>query len=127
MHHPTDVLVFVPQEDHVAVAHILNRDFKPLFAASLAEVLSILEQRAVPVLLCEKNTAGVDWKEVLEAVRAFPRPPHVVVVSKHADNHLFVEVGNLGGYNVIRTPYYESVKEMIRIVRLGAHEWLTAA
>jgi FixJ family two-component response regulator len=120
---PIKVLLFVRPRDEEAVKRVLGKDFKPTFTKNLAEVLSELQQKAAPVLICEKNVAGVDWKDVWKAVRVLSHPPHLVVVYKHADTRFMLEVVNFGGHDVLRRKPYE-LAEMIRVIQYAAEAWL---
>jgi DNA-binding response OmpR family regulator len=58
-----------------------------------------------------------NWNTILLGLRELPDPPSVVVVSRFADEHLWAEVLNLGGYDVLATPFDRS--EVLRVLYLA--------
>jgi DNA-binding NtrC family response regulator len=56
------------------------------------------------VVVCERNLADGDWKDVLEITASLPNRPPVIVTSRQADEHLWAEVLNLGGFDVLAKP-----------------------
>ena len=57
------------------------------------------------------------WKELLDHTLYFRLPPPLLVASIHADDCLWMEVLNRGGYNVISKPFDEH--ELVRVVSLA--------
>ena len=56
------------------------------------------------VVVCERDLADGDWKDVLEVTASLPIPPPVIVTSRLADERLWAEVINLGGFDVLAKP-----------------------
>jgi len=50
-----------------------------------------------------------------------PLPPKFIVSSRLADEYLWVEVLNLGGHNVLSTPF--DAREVSYVVRYAAESW----
>jgi DNA-binding response OmpR family regulator len=48
-------------------------------------------------------------------------PPLLLVVSKHADENLWAEVLNLGGYDVLLKPFERA--EVVRVVGMAWRYW----
>ena len=61
------------------------------------------------------------WKSVLGHIRGEAHPPLLVVTSRVADEHLWAEVLNLGGYDVLAKPF---IAEEVRHVCTTASLWL---
>ncbi|MBI3694562.1 MAG: response regulator [Acidobacteria bacterium] len=89
--------------------------------ASNEEALAALEQHPFPVVISERDLPGGDWRDLLDALRYRPRPPYLIVASRQADMRLWAEVLNLGGYDVLATPFRAG--EVRRVVHLGWLRW----
>lgn len=63
-----------------------------------------LERNAVQVVIAERRSAGAEWQRLLDALRDLPDPPQLVVTSLTADDFLWSEVLNRGGYDVLPRP-----------------------
>ena len=63
-----------------------------------------LERNAVQVVIAEGRTADAGWQGLLDALRDLPDPPQLVVTSRTADDYLWSEVLNRGGYDVLPRP-----------------------
>ena len=59
------------------------------------------------VVICEDRLPDGDWKGVLEIAQGLEDPPHVIVTSSLADERLWSEVLNLGGFDVLVKPLQE--------------------
>jgi Response regulator containing CheY-like receiver, AAA-type ATPase, and DNA-binding domains len=118
------ILVVSPQaEDHRSIRAILRRYNWTLHtASSIAEALGFLETNEVPVIVCERELPDGSWKDLLEAVAGRERPPRVVVMSALAEERLWLEVLNLGGYDLLLKPLDSS--ELFRVLAIAARSWL---
>src|SRR4051812_32466583 len=73
-------------EDVSAVRQILkNGAWRISAVASVQDARERLKQNEVSVVLCERELADSDWREVLAVTKELPIPPMVVVTSRHAD------------------------------------------
>ncbi len=88
--------------------------WNPVFACRPAPALRKAKFEAVRVVLCERNPPGGDWKILFDQVRGLPRPPRFIVTSRLADEGLWVEVLNRGGYDVLATPF--RAEEVLRVI-----------
>lgn len=59
----------------------------------------------VPVVIADSGMADGCWKDLLCTLGSSQHPPRLVVASRLADAHLWAEVLNLGGYDVLSKPY----------------------
>ncbi|HWB83136.1 MAG TPA: hypothetical protein VG675_03275 [Bryobacteraceae bacterium] len=64
----------------------------------------LLEKSQVQVVIAESDLPGWDWKAILLDLRSLVHPPELVVTSRMADDLLWAEVLNLGGYDVLPQP-----------------------
>ncbi len=63
--------------------------------------------------------AGGTWKDLLAHALDRPSPPPLIVAAHHADDRLWMEVLNSGGYNLIGKPFEEH--EVFRLISMA---WL---
>jgi FixJ family two-component response regulator len=77
---------------------------------------------AIPrVIVCERDLPDGSWKDILEIADSMPVPAPLIVTSRLADDYLWVEVLNLGGYDVLGKPLDK--QEVSRTVNLAWHHW----
>ena len=87
-------------------------------AASFDEAARAVERESPTVVACEKQLPDGDWKDLFQLVTALQDPPPVVVVSRNADENLWAEVLNLGGYDVLAKPFEYS--EVSRVFAMAS-------
>jgi DNA-binding response OmpR family regulator len=81
------------------------------------EVRGRLERTIPRVILCDSDLPDGNWKDVLEMAASLHDPPPVIVTSRLADEYLWAEVLNLGGYDVLSKPL--DARELERTLRLA--------
>ena len=64
------------------------------------------------------------WKDVFREARDLDNPPAFVVVSRLADERLWAEVLNLGGFDVLLKPFVRS--EVVRVMGMALRHWENA-
>jgi DNA-binding response OmpR family regulator len=72
-----------------------------MFAAA-AEMLA---NSSVPLVIVERDLPLGTWQDALAFLRQTEAQPLVIVVSRTADERFWAEVLNLGGHNVLATPF----------------------
>jgi DNA-binding NtrC family response regulator len=77
------------------------------------------------VVVCERDLADGDWKDVLEVTASLPNPPPLIVTSRLADEHLWAEVLNLGGFDVLAKPLNQP--EVRRVLNFAWVHWADRA
>lgn len=96
-------------DDRLILTDIFEQQNWSLAAvASLRSALTSLRRRPVPLVIAERDFLGGRWQHLLSAVRDLPNPPALVVISRLADEHLWSEVLNLGGHDVLAKPLREA-------------------
>ena len=87
-------------------------------APARKQALQFLEQGDVHVLLTSRENQSWPWKRALQETRRLPRPPQLVVTSRLADDALWAEVLNWGGYDVLAEPLQrEEVERVVASAR----------
>jgi DNA-binding NtrC family response regulator len=92
-------------------------------ARSCVEALDLLSHEPSAVVVCESMLDDGDWKKLLAAMESLSRPPKVIVTSCDADDALWTDVLNSGGFDVLPRPFDRS--EVARIVSLAWLQWRT--
>jgi DNA-binding response OmpR family regulator len=90
-------------------------------ANSCRQALSLIRQDLHPIVVSERDLPDGSWKDILELVWVRKVPPIVIVTSRLADDHLWAEVLNLGGYDVLAKPFDR--KEVHRTISLAWQHW----
>jgi FixJ family two-component response regulator len=78
-----------------------------------------LEHHPSVVLITDAVLTDGDWKDLLAHASQQPLPPPLIVAANHADDRLWMEVLNSGGYNLLGKPFEE--QEVFRVVSMA---WL---
>jgi len=84
-------------------------------AHTVAEAADQLAANTAPVVICETPLPDGDWKDLLD------KTPRLIVTARHADDALWAEVLNLGGYDVLAQPFDEmEVSRVLAAVYAGS-------
>jgi DNA-binding response OmpR family regulator len=75
--------------------------------------LDCLERQPVQVVISEKDGPQWHWKRVLNDLRRLAHPPQLIVTSRTADDYLWAEVLNIGGYDVLPQPFNRDEVERV--------------
>ncbi len=106
-------------DDLQSLREILEPDHWDVqYASTCDEALSLMRQSNPAVVACESELPDGSWKELFNLATHLLDPPPVVVVSRHADENLWAEVLNLGGYDVIATPFERT--EVSRVMQMAS-------
>ena len=108
--------------DRVRLREILSQgNWKVNEASDCSEALALLRGQSVPVLLCERYHADGNWEDLLKATARLPAPPNLIVFSRLADASLWAQVLNLGGFDVLLTPFDQ--EEVLRVTFDAWSRW----
>jgi DNA-binding response OmpR family regulator len=83
--------------------------------------LSILTRLPVPVVLCDRDLPGRDWRESVKCLLSPVAPPCVILTSSVNDSYLWQEVVQTGGYDVLVKPFHE--EQVVSTVRRAWIFW----
>jgi DNA-binding response OmpR family regulator len=75
--------------------------------------MQCLEHNPVHVVLAESDLPNWNWKKVLNDIRRLSPPPQLIVTSRTADDYLWAEVLNIGGYDVLPQPFERDEVERV--------------
>jgi DNA-binding response OmpR family regulator len=92
------------------------------FASDAIETQAALESESVPVMIIDGDVKALSWRDFLQRISASQarRAPKLIVVSRLADDLLWSEVLNRGGYDLLAKPL--DAHEVERIVRSALSE-----
>jgi DNA-binding response OmpR family regulator len=76
-----------------------------LEACDRRHAMACLERNPVDVVLAESDLPNWNWKKILNDLRRLAQPPQLIVTSRTADDYLWSEVLNFGGYDVLPQPF----------------------
>ena len=108
--------------DRIRLREILSQENWKLHEASdCCEALALLRDENVPVLLCEHDQTDGNWEDLLNATARLPTPPYLIVFSRLADESLWAKVLNLGGFDVLMTPF--EPEEVLRVTYAAWSRW----
>ncbi len=127
---PSDEIVTLlasPEEDdrRFLAKTFAHPEWKTEWAKDCEETRRILERLRTGVIVCERDLPDGCWRDILNTVQLLPDPPNVVVASRHADEHLWAEVLNLGGYDVLVKPFDTS--EVLRVIGMAFRQYVNRA
>src|SRR5664280_1963118 len=108
--------------DRVRLREIFSqRNWKLHEATDCGEALALLRDESFPVLLCERDHADGNWEDLLKATARLPASPNLIVFSRLADESLWAKVLNLGGFDVLMTPF--EPEEVLRVTFAAWSRW----
>lgn len=115
----TVLLISPHEEDHVSLRKILRRPTWTLHQTyTFDEGCRVLGHAPVKAVITEKRLSeSHGWKQLLSQVREMKPAPRLIVIDRLADESLWTEVLNLGGYDLLLKPF--DAKEVLHSV-IGA-------
>ena len=115
-----EAIVAGPDDDDLAFLKrvFAGRRWRARVVNSIHDAIAALDRDSPCLLLCEARWAEGDWKSMLGALADASHPPLLIVTSRTADDRLWAEVLNLGGYDVLTKPYENS-----EVVRVLSNAW----
>ena len=84
-----------------------------------------LRHEPVHVVLADSDLPGWSWRAVLADLRQLAVPPQLVVASRTADDYLWAEVLDIGGYDVLARPL--NAEELERVVVSASRQFRSGA
>jgi DNA-binding response OmpR family regulator len=109
-------------DDHTFLHNIFNHTNWALRCVrTWDEAHSFLGRQRIPVVIAESQLPDASWKDVLAALSRMAERPRLIVSSRVADELLWAEVLNLGGYDVLAKPFDPT--EVFRVISLAWLNW----
>jgi len=102
------------QEDRSLVHEVFRNHGWQLFeAVDRRRALRCLDLNPVHVVIVESDLPHWNWKRVLRDLRNLAHPPQLIVTSRMADDYLWSEVLNIGGFDVLAQPLAQEELERV--------------
>ena len=109
-------------DDHIKLAELCARcRWRFLEAQTCRQGLTRIRSDGVAVAICERDLPDGTWKAVLDELDQVTAAPILIVASRLADDALWAEVLNVGGYDVLLKPF--EPKEVVWSVTSAHHQW----
>lgn len=86
-----------------------------------SEARAFLDGTPVGVVISKRELPEGSWREMLDDLMQRSEPPPLVVTSRLADDALWAEVLNMGGYDVLAEPL--DTEEVTRVVSAAARHF----
>ena len=108
--------------DRALLRGILDRsEWNLHFAANFREAQAALHEGRTGIVISDCCLPdGQSWRDILDEIATLPQPPPLLVASRLAENRLWAEVLNLGGYDLLVLPFQAT--EVFHAVRSA---WLS--
>jgi DNA-binding NtrC family response regulator len=118
----TILLVQLSKDDSAALRQILGNSSCDLReAADWREACAFLDGNCVHVIVCNCHPSSGEWRDFAKHIAGLPAPPVLLAASRLADESLWAEVLNLGGYDLLASPL--DAGEARRAIYSAWHAW----
>jgi DNA-binding response OmpR family regulator len=119
-------LAISPFEENLSFLQRMFQDagWKLLTANKRAQAVEKLVRERITVVICERHLIDGNWKDVLSHIAAILNPPRLIVVSRFPDDELWIEVLNMGGFDLLSAPLREV--EVVHAVGSAVLDWMEA-
>ena len=86
-------------------AMLKPKDWKVHQVHTCGEAIARLNLDSIAVVVCDSGLPDGSWRDMLVYTAYAPKGPALIVTSRAADEALWAEVLNLGGYDVLAQPF----------------------
>lgn len=113
---PAILAVLPSPEERLSLREILSDSrWKIRFTRTFEETLSALRRQDADVIIAQDALPnGASWRDLRYQMDALDISAPLIVVSRQANDLLWAEVLNLGGYDLLATPF--DCDETLRVV-----------
>lgn len=120
----TRVIVFVSESvaEHRRIEQMLSGSIWNVDSQfTCKHAIERLSRERTPVVVCERELPDGYWTDVFAGTSALNPRPEMIVTAKKADERLWAEVLNLGGYDVLEQPF--DTREVVASVSAAWRHW----
>jgi len=116
---PARILSISPfPSDHAVLRKVIHGSpWELITRKTAADAVQELYRTRFRVVFCEFHLTDGSWRDILEPAASLDEPPLLIVTSQFADDHVWAEVLNLGGYDVLSKPLV--AEEVRRVLHLA--------
>jgi DNA-binding NtrC family response regulator len=92
--------------DHASIrGAVAELGYRVVTASTCGGAAQWLRDPRVSVVICDSNVPDGTWRDVLNSLSGGEGKPAIIVTSRHADDRLWAEVLNVGGFDVLAKPF----------------------
>lgn len=104
---PSSLMTVLPaEEDRRAIENIVAPCRWTVYrATSCEEAIRFARYTRPRVLLCDAELPDGNWRRIWKALSIGRQPPLLIVASRNADESLWAQVLQAGGYDVLAKPF----------------------
>jgi|ERR1041385_6331385 DNA-binding NtrC family response regulator len=111
-------------EDRRSLAAILDgTPWRLIETDDRAEAVKTLHGIEVPIVLCDRDLPGSPWQETIRTLIAARTNACVILVSNVADQYLWDEVVQRGGFDVLTRPFHKD--QVLSMLDFAHTHWKT--
>ncbi len=109
------LVIASPGDEFAVIENLFANCGWPMVAtSSIQEGIRLIHATSPQLVICDDRMEDGDWNVILDVTIKERNPPYLIVTSRLADDRLWAEVLNRGGYDLLAKPYEPS--EVIRVV-----------
>ena len=98
--------------------------WKVVWSGTCAAAIQAVQRRAAPIVISGRTFPDGEWRDIWSRLRSRSRPPMFILASRLADEALWAEVLNLGGYDLLLRPF--RAEEVVRALHGALMAWKNA-
>jgi DNA-binding response OmpR family regulator len=105
-------------DDQVAFRDCLaDVRYRILAANTCRDAMKVLKRGGISIVVCEDKLPDGTWRDILDSVLSLTGRPILIVTSSCADERLWAEVLNLGGFDLVNKPFNR--KELRHVLNIA--------
>lgn len=104
---PVKLVAITQRADDSATLQQIAEDYlwRISMVASSDSAIAALTEQSTPLVICDRDLADEDWRDVLVKIAALPQAVCVLVASRVVDDYLWRQVIRHHGYDVVTKPF----------------------
>lgn len=109
-------------EDRVALERIFSSaGWRFHHTGDPGSAVQLIEAFGIPVVICDAQMDRCSWQDLHAHAAKSPVAPAVIIAARSADDCLWAEVLNVGGFDVLAKPFEK--QEVLWAARTAFEEW----
>jgi len=104
---PVKLVAITDKTEDTAALRQIAGDFrwKVSIVSSSQAAIAVLSEQPTPLVICDRDLSGEDWRDVLAKIAALPQAVCVLLASRVVDDYLWRQVIRHHGYDVVSKPF----------------------
>jgi DNA-binding NtrC family response regulator len=103
------------------LSDLLAPDWAVIPTFDVEHAAEILQTREVPIVLLDRDTPAIEWRDAVMRLSAAPYRCCVILLSNALNPNLWHELAGRGGYEVVLKPMCR--ERVGRVVKAGWDHW----